>query len=117
MHFDAFALAGAVAARTRRVTVTTGPLALGLRDPVGVAMGVASVAVIGDRAARLALGASSPTVVQRWHGREFGGEAERVDEAISVIRSGLDWHQDQSLRRPLSLDRASGPDSVPRRLM
>ena len=89
MHFDAFALAGAVASRTRRVTVTTGPLALGLRDPVGVAMGVASVAVIGGRPSRLALGASSPTVVRQWHGREFGGEAERVGEAISLIRAVL----------------------------
>ena len=42
LHFDAFALAGAVAASTERATITVGPLAVDLRDPVAMATGVAS---------------------------------------------------------------------------
>ena len=89
LHFDAFALGGALAVRTRRSTITLGPLALGLRDPVQMAMGVASVGVLGDRPARLALGASSPAVVERWHGRQWGGEAERLSAAVVLIREIL----------------------------
>jgi probable F420-dependent oxidoreductase len=87
LHFDAFALAGAVAASHPGPTLTVGPLALGLRDPVMLAMGAASVSVIGGRPARLAVGASSPAVVRRWHGRSWGGEAELVEPAVELIRS------------------------------
>ncbi len=89
LHFDAFALAGAIAARTKDLTITIGPLSIGLRDPVLLAMGVGSVSVLGGRPARLALGASSPTVVEAWHGRSWGNEASRMPEAISLIRSVL----------------------------
>ena len=89
LHFDAFALAGAVAQSTTQITVTIGPLAIGLRDPVSLAMGVGSVEVIGGRPARLAIGASSPVLVEGWHGRSHGGEAQKIEEAISLIRTVL----------------------------
>ncbi|MGH8958127.1 MAG: LLM class F420-dependent oxidoreductase [Acidimicrobiia bacterium] len=89
LHFDAFALAGAVARSTNQITVTTGPLALGLRDPVSLAMGIGSIEVIGGRPARLAIGASSPAVVEGWHGRSHGGEADRIEEALGLIRTVL----------------------------
>lgn len=89
LHFDAFALAGAIARSTNQITVTVGPLALGLRDPVSLAMGVGSVETIGRRPARLAIGASSRALVEGWHGRSHGGEAERIEEAIGLIRSVL----------------------------
>lgn len=89
LHFDAFALAGAIAQSTNQITVTVGPLALGLRDPVSLAMGVGSVETIGRRPARLAIGASSRALVEGWHGRPHGGEAERIEEAIGLIRSVL----------------------------
>ena len=89
LHFDGFALAGAIAARTRRITITTGPLALGLRDPVGVAMGVASVAVIGARPARLGARRIQPDGGRAMARARTRGEAERVDEAISFIREVL----------------------------
>lgn len=89
LHFDAFALATALAVRTRVATITVGPVAVGLRDPVGIAMGVGSVGVLGGRYARLALGASTPVVVERWHGRTWGREQERMAEAIALIRTVL----------------------------
>jgi probable F420-dependent oxidoreductase len=85
LHFDAFALAGALATRTR-LTLCVGPLAAGVRDPVSLARGVASVAVLGDRPARLALGASTPAVVEGWHGRPWGGEPERMKRVIDDVR-------------------------------
>ena len=89
LHFDAFALAGAVAASTESTTITIGPLTIDLRDPVALAMGVASIALLGGRPARLAVGASSPAVVQRWHGRPWTGQARNIEEAVVLIRSVL----------------------------
>jgi probable F420-dependent oxidoreductase len=85
LHFDAFALAGALAARTR-LTLCVGPLAAGVRDPVSLARGVASVAVLGDRPARLALGASTPAVVDGWHGRRWGEEPQRMAHVVGEVR-------------------------------
>jgi probable F420-dependent oxidoreductase len=89
LHFDAFALAGAVAASTERATITVGPLAVDLRDPVAMATGVASIALLGGRPARLAIGASSPAVVHRWHGRPWSGQTTKIEEAVGLIRSVL----------------------------
>lgn len=89
LHFDAFALAGAVAASTEHSTITVGPLAIDLRDPVAMAMGLASVTLLGHRPARLAVGASSPAVVERWHGRTWTGRASKIEEGVALIRSVL----------------------------
>jgi alkanesulfonate monooxygenase SsuD/methylene tetrahydromethanopterin reductase-like flavin-dependent oxidoreductase (luciferase family) len=89
LHFDAFALAGAVATTTAESTITVGPLAIDLRDPVSMAMGLGSVALLGGRPARLAVGASSPVVVQRWHGRRWTGQTAPIEEGVHLIRSIL----------------------------
>ena len=90
LHFDAFALAGAVARMSERPIITVGPLPIDLRDPVALAMGLGSIAVIGGRPARLAVGASSPAVVERWHGRRWSGQSERLEEGVRLIRSVLE---------------------------
>lgn len=84
--FDAFALAGAIARTTRHLTLTVGPLPVSLRDPVALAMGVSSVAELGDRPAHLALGASSSTVLRTWHGVEQPASVQRFAETIEVCR-------------------------------
>ena len=57
--YDAFALATAVALQTERIALTLGPLAVGVRDPMTVAVGVASVAALGNRRTDVALGTST----------------------------------------------------------
>ncbi|MGH2829542.1 MAG: LLM class F420-dependent oxidoreductase [Actinomycetota bacterium] len=91
--YDAFALAGAVAAKTARITITVGPLASGVRDPVSLALGVASVASIGRRPARLALGVSTPVVVRRWHGRPWRNVVAQLRETVRALRPLLDGQQ------------------------
>ncbi len=88
-HYDAFALAGALAQITDRITLTVGPLAAGVRDSLSIARGVASISVLGARPARLALGASNPTIVERFHGRQFGSEATRMSELVDSVRMTL----------------------------
>jgi probable F420-dependent oxidoreductase len=88
-HFDAFALAGHLAATTQ-IGLTVGPVASGTRDPVSIARAVASVSVLGGRPARLALGASNQVVVGGFHGRPFGDEPARMRRVVASIRRQLD---------------------------
>jgi probable F420-dependent oxidoreductase len=84
--FDAFALAASIAERTEQIALTVGPLAVGIRDPVALAMGVATVAAIGGRPVHLAIGASSPVIVERWHGRPWQRTATQIRETAEALR-------------------------------
>lgn len=84
--FDAFALAGAIGVQTERIALTVGPLAVGVRDPMAMAMGVASVAAVSGRLANLSIGASSPVVVGAWHGRPWERSATHMREAVAALR-------------------------------
>jgi probable F420-dependent oxidoreductase len=91
MHaFDAFALATAIGLRTERIALTVGPLPIGVRGPVTIARGLASVATLTGRPADIALGASSPMIVSGWHDRPWDGAAGRMRETAIVLRSLLD---------------------------
>jgi probable F420-dependent oxidoreductase len=87
--FDAFALGGAIARETRRVSLWIGPLAIGLRDPAALALGIASVSALGGRPAHLALGASTPAVVTRWHGRPWRRTVAHMRECVAALRQIL----------------------------
>lgn len=83
--YDAFALATAIGVRVR-ASLTVGPLAVHVRTPVGMAMGVASVASLTGRAVRLAIGTSSDVVVGGWHGRERLAPAATLATAATALR-------------------------------
>jgi probable F420-dependent oxidoreductase len=84
--FDAFAIAGTIAARTVQIELTVGPLAVEVRDPMAMAMGIATVAAVAGRPARLAIGASSPVVVSQWHGRPWRRTATHLRETAEALR-------------------------------
>ncbi|GAA4956129.1 LLM class F420-dependent oxidoreductase [Yinghuangia aomiensis] len=89
--YDAFALAMAAAARTTRIPLTVGPLAVTVRDPATIAMGAASVADLTGRPVGVALGTSSTVVVEDWHGRSRARAARALAEsadAVSTLLSG-----------------------------
>jgi probable F420-dependent oxidoreductase len=88
--YDAFALGAVVACRTGRIGLTLGPLAAAVRDPVMIAMGVASVAELTGRRVDVAIGTSSPTVVEAWHGRRQGRPARALAESATALRTLLD---------------------------
>ena len=116
--FDAFALATAVGLRTSTIGLTIGPLAPAVRDPAGLAMGVASVAALVGRPVQLAIGASSPVVVEGWHGRRSGEPSLR--DAATRLRALLAGERDPAggyrLRLPAPTSSltiaAFGPASV-----
>lgn len=84
--WDAFALGTAIGAATSRIALTFGPLAVTVRDPATIAMGVASVAALTGRATGVALGTSSDVVVRGWHGRSRSGAATALAESAIAVR-------------------------------
>ncbi|MGW7044939.1 LLM class F420-dependent oxidoreductase [Streptomyces avermitilis] len=84
--FDAFALATAIGIRAPGMRLTVGPLAVGVRGPVGLALGVASVAALTGAEVGLALGASSPDIVTGWHDRPYAKAVPRMRETVDVLR-------------------------------
>jgi probable F420-dependent oxidoreductase len=84
--YDAFALATAVGHRVPGLPLKIGPLAVGVRGPVTLALGVSSVATLTGSTVDLAIGASSPAIVAGWHGREWGHAASGVRETIECLR-------------------------------
>ena len=87
--FDAFALGAVVAERTARAALTIGPLAVAVRDPVMIAMGVGSLTELTGRTVNVALGSSSPVVVEQWHGRRFERTATALAESAGAVRTLL----------------------------
>jgi probable F420-dependent oxidoreductase len=84
--FDAFALATAVGLRAPGLALKIGPLAVGVRSPVALALGLASVATLTGSHADLALGASSPVIVSGWHDRPWDALALRARETVEAVR-------------------------------
>lgn len=85
--YDAFALATSIGLRTSNMTLKVGPLAVGVRGPVGLALGVSSVASLTGCRVDLALGASSPAIVAGWHGRPWAHHVPVMRETIECLRS------------------------------
>jgi probable F420-dependent oxidoreductase len=109
--YDAFALATAIGHRAPGLPLRLGPLAVGVRSPVTLALGVSSVASLTGTTVDIALGASSPAIVAGWHDRDWAHAPRRVRETIECLRrlfSGArsDYDGDQvnshgfRLRRP-----------------
>jgi alkanesulfonate monooxygenase SsuD/methylene tetrahydromethanopterin reductase-like flavin-dependent oxidoreductase (luciferase family) len=87
--YDAFSLATAIGLATDRVPLTIGPLAVGVRDPAMIAMGVASVAALIRRPVTAALGTSSPRLVRNWHGRSTEDAASALSESARAVTALL----------------------------
>jgi len=87
--WDAFALGTAIGAATSRISLTFGPLAVTVRDPATIAMGVASVAALTGRSTGVALGTSSDVVVRGWHGRSRSRAATALAESAVAVRQLL----------------------------
>ena len=87
--YDAFALATAVGHRVPGLHLKVGPLALGVRSPVALALGASSVASLTGSKVDIALGASSPAIVAGWHDRQWAHHASAMRETIDCLKSIL----------------------------
>jgi probable F420-dependent oxidoreductase len=87
--YDAIALATAVGHAAPGLRLKIGPLAIGVRSPVSIALGASSVAVLTGSHVDVALGGSSPTIVSDWHDREWAHSATRMRETVGCLRAIL----------------------------
>jgi probable F420-dependent oxidoreductase len=87
--YDAFALATAIGHRAPGLALKVGPLAVGVRSPVALALGASSVASLTGSRVDIALGASSPAIVAGWHDRQWTHHAGVMRETIECLRSTL----------------------------
>ena len=88
---EAFATLAAIGAAQPSLSLGTGVLALQLRTPAVTAMGAATLqALHPERDILLGVGISSPTVVSRWHGAEYGDRPlAQTREYLTVLRQCL----------------------------
>jgi probable F420-dependent oxidoreductase len=93
--WDAFALGAHVGREFTAARLILGPFAVSVRDPAMIAMGVASVAALTGREIGVALGTSSPMVVEHWHGRDRAGSSTALSESAEVVRTLLDGGRGQ----------------------
>ncbi len=88
---EAFATLGAVATAVPELSLGTGVLALQLRTPMLAAMGAATIqSLVPASEVLLGVGISSPAVVGRWHGAEYGERpVSQVREYLELVRACL----------------------------
>lgn len=88
---EAFASLAAVAVAEPGLSLGTGVLALQLRTPMLTAMGAATLqSLVPDREILLGVGVSSPVVVGRWHGAEYGPRpVAQTREFLELTRACL----------------------------
>jgi probable F420-dependent oxidoreductase len=96
--FDGVALAGHVATATRRIPLVLGPWAVRVRSPIAFALALASIAALNDRPVDLALGSSSPRIVEDWHGRTWAGSPAAVRSTVAALRGLLAGERAGSFR-------------------
>jgi len=88
---EAFSTLAAVGSAAPTMGLGTGVLALQLRTPMLTAMGAATLQDLSpDVEILLGVGVSSPVVVGRWHGADYGERPiERVREYLELTRACL----------------------------
>ncbi|MEU3840049.1 LLM class F420-dependent oxidoreductase [Streptomyces sp. NPDC028635] len=85
--WDAFVLATAIGAATRRVALTAGPVPVSVRDAYTIARGAAgTAAVTGGRAVGVAIGTASKRVVEGVHRRPRTRPAAALEESAAALR-------------------------------
>jgi probable F420-dependent oxidoreductase len=86
---DSFALGGAIATATSRVTLGTAIVPAYNRTPAVLAMSAATLADLSQGRFVLGLGSSSHAIIEDWNGLDFELPLTRVRETVTVVRQAL----------------------------
>lgn len=87
--YDAISLTAGLCAAgdTSAADVVVGPIALGVRDPALLAQGLASLRGYTERRIGVALGTSSRTIVEDWHGQTFANPVAAVEAYLPALKA------------------------------
>lgn len=117
---EVFAMLGMIAASTRRIRLGSGIVGVYPRTAVLTAMGFTTLASLAPGRVLAGLGASSPTIVEQWHGLAFDAPRARIEEYVAALRTvfrgertALDGAHVRSHGFRAGLLRTSGPVDVP----
>lgn len=86
---EAFALLGMVAGATSRIALGTGVISMATRSVPLIAMGFSTLESMAPGRVFAGVGASSPTVVEQWHGRDYPKGLTHAREFLPALRSAL----------------------------
>ena len=87
---EVFALLGAIAASTKRVTIGPGITSIFLRSPQLMAMALATLESLAPGRVMPALGAGTPLIVESWHGERYDRETvSAFREYTTALRLAL----------------------------
>jgi len=122
---EAFSLLGSLGTQFPRLSLGTGVLALQLRTPQVVAMGAATLAALNpDIDVLVGVGISSPVVVGRWHGADYGPRPlAQVREFLTLVRQCLsgevvnfdgDFYSARKFRLSINSPTTPGSDRGPK---
>src|SRR5215470_15686647 len=85
--YDAVSQLGFIAARTTRLQIASGILAIYSRTPALTAMTAAGLDFVSDGRFTLGLGTSGPQVIEGWHGVRYDAPVGRTREIIEICRA------------------------------
>lgn len=93
--FDGVSAMGYVAAKTNRITISSGILNIYSRTPTLMAMTAAGVDALSEGRCMLGLGASGPQVVEGFHGVPYDAPMTRIREVVEICREV--WKREEKL--------------------
>src|SRR5215216_3769022 len=83
---ESFATLGAMSQATRRVRLGTSIISIYARTPATVAMAATTLDLLSNNRTIIGLGASTPAIVENWHGLKFEQPLARMREYIECLK-------------------------------
>ena len=83
---ESFSSLGAISQITKNVRLGTSIIGIYSRTPAITAMAATTLDMLSGNRTVLGLGASTPAIVENWHGVHFGMPASRMKEYVELVR-------------------------------
>jgi 5,10-methylenetetrahydromethanopterin reductase len=83
---ESFSSLGAISQITKNVRLGTSIIGIYSRTPAITAMAATTLDMLSGNRTVIGLGASTPAIVENWHGVHFGMPASRMKEYIELVR-------------------------------
>jgi 5,10-methylenetetrahydromethanopterin reductase len=83
---ESFSTLGAISQITKRVRLGTSIVSIYSRTPATIAMAAVTLDMFSGNRTVIGLGASTPAIVENWHGIRFDRPASRMKEYIECLR-------------------------------
>jgi 5,10-methylenetetrahydromethanopterin reductase len=83
---ESFSSLGALSQITKRIRLGTSIVSIYSRTPATIAMAASTLDMLSGNRTVIGLGASTPAIVENWHGIHFDRPASRIKEYLECVR-------------------------------